>query len=143
MSKTILIVLIVAIVAGGAATFGGYKMGDNAGFERANQVRQQFSQQRQAAGGQGQQAGFGSTGGGQSRSIQGTIKSVNGDTVTVTLGQRDVQVNLSTKTQVQKAGSGNRDDLKAGVRVMVTPDGSGGSNSDSVNAATIMVLQSE
>ena len=57
MGRTILIALVVAIVVGGAAGFGGYKMGDTAGFERANQVRQQFAQQRQAQSGQTQQGG--------------------------------------------------------------------------------------
>lgn len=142
MGRTILIALVVAIVLGGAAAYGGYKMGDSAGFERANQVRQQFAQQRQ--GGQGQ-SGQSGTGGSASRGagISGVIKSMDGDTLTVTLGQRDVQVKLSDKTQVQKAGAGNRDDLKAGARVLVTPDGSQGSSGDSLNAATIMVLLPE
>ena len=51
MGRTILIALVVAIVVGGAAAYGGYKMGDTAGFQRANLVRQQFAQTRQ--GGQG------------------------------------------------------------------------------------------
>ena len=142
MGRTILIALVVAIVVGGAAAYGGYKMGDGAGFERANQVRQQFAQQRQ--GGQGQ-SGQSGTGGSASRGagISGVIKSMDGDTLTVTLGQRDVQVKLSDKTQVQKAGSGNRDDLKAGTRVMITPDGASGGSSSSIAAATILVLQPE
>jgi len=136
MGRTILISLVVAIVVGGAAAFGGYKMGDTAGFERANLVRQQFAQSRQ--GGKGSAGGLGGGAG-----ISAVIKSVDGDTLTVTLGQRDVQVKLSDKTQVEKAGSGSRDDRKAGARVMVTPDSSGGSNSNSLTAATVMVLQSE
>jgi len=47
MGRTILVALVVAIIVGGAAGFGGYKMGDTAGFQRANLVRQQFAQQRQ------------------------------------------------------------------------------------------------
>ena len=78
MGKTILIALVVAIVVGGAAAYGGYKMGDGAGFERANQVRQQFAQTRQ--GGQGSQGqsgtgGFGASGTGGNRAfeLQGTV----------------------------------------------------------------------
>ena len=154
MGRTILIALVVAIVVGGAAGFGGYKMGDSAGFERANQVRQQFTQQRQAAGGQGQQGGFsGGTGsGGQGRGvgISGVIKSVDGDTLTVTIGQRDVQIKLSDKTQIEKATPGSRSELTTGARVMVTPENgggaSGGTNSDgatggnSFNAVSVLIL---
>jgi hypothetical protein len=154
MGRTILIALVVAIVVGGAAAFGGYKMGDSAGFERANQVRQQFAQQRQAAGGQGQQGGFsGGTGsGGQGRGvgISGVIKSVDGDTLTVTIGQRDVQIKLSDKTQIEKTTPGSRSELTTGARVMVTPESgggaSGGTNSggatdgNSFNAVSVLIL---
>ena len=149
MGRTILIALVVAIVVGGAAGFGGYKMGDAAGFERANQVRQQFAQQRQAQPGQTQQGGGFSAG----RGIQGTIKSVDGDTLTVTIGQRDVQVKLSDKTQIEKAASGSRTDLAAGARVTITPEGSAassggnggsaGGSSDSISAAAVMVLPAQ
>jgi type II secretory pathway pseudopilin PulG len=151
MGKTILIALVVAIVVGGAAAYGGYKMGDTAGFQRANLVRQQFAQQRQAQSGQTQQgSGFGGAG----RGIQGTIKSVNGDTVTVTIGQRDVTVKLSDKTQIEKAASGSRTDLAAGARVTITPEGSAassggngggsaGGSSDSISAAAILVLAAQ
>ena len=143
MGKILLVILIVVVVAAGA-TYGGYRMGDSAGFERANQVRQQFSQQRQS--GQGGASGLtGNSSGAQGRgvNISGVIKSVDGDTITITLGQRDVQVKLSNQTQVQKAGAGSRDDLKAGESVLVTPDGSGGSNSSQLTAATITVLSPE
>jgi hypothetical protein len=132
MGKTILIALVVAIVAAAAAGLGGYRMGDSAGFERANQVRQQFFQQRQTAGGQGQQGSLGSSSG-QSRGvgITGVIKSVDGNTLTVTIGQRDVQVMLSDKTQIEKAAPGTRAELTAGTRVLVTPNSSGGSGGNS------------
>jgi hypothetical protein len=147
MGRTILIALVVAIVVGGAAGFGGYKMGDSAGFERANQVRQQFTQQRQAAGGQGQQGGLGTGGGGQGRGagITGVIKSVNGDTLTVTIGQRDVQVSLSDKTQIERTASGARADLTAGTRVLVTPDsgGTNGGTGNSFNAVSVLILPAQ
>ena len=142
MAKTVLIMLVVAVVVGLAAGFGGYKMGDTAGFERANLVRQQFAQSRQGGQGQFGQSGTGSSAS-RSAGISGVIKSVDGDTLTVTLGQRDVQVKLSDKTQVEKAGLGNRDDLKAGARVMITSDGASGDSSSSIAAATILVLQPE
>ena len=160
MGRTILIALVVAIVVGGAAGFGGYKLGDGAGFERANQVRQQFAQQRQTgqsgganSGGAGAQGGFAGTGGGAGAqggagrgivAVQGVIKSIEGDNVTVTVGNRDVTVKLSDKTQVSKAASGGRADLVTGARVMVTPEGSGtGSGSESVNAAAVLILPAQ
>ncbi len=149
MGRTILISFVVAIVVGGAAAFGGYKMGDSAGFQRANQVRQQFAQQRQAAGGQGQQSGFGGTGGGgqgRGAGITGVIKSVDGGTLTVTIGQRDVQVSLSDKTQIERTASGTRADLTAGTRVLVTPDSGGGTNGgtgSSFNAVSVLILPAQ
>lgn len=144
MGKTILIVLIVIIV-GAAAGYGGYRMGDSAGFERANQVRQQFFQQRQlgqgnpGAGSAGNPAGMGAQGRGAG--ISGVIKSVEGDILTLTLGQRDVQVKLSDKTQVLKTAPGTRAELTAGARVMITPEGTGGvSSAEGFTAAAITIL---
>jgi len=155
MGRTILIALVVAIVVGGAAAYGGYKMGDTAGFERANLVRQQFAQTRQ--GGQGSTTGGSGTGGGnRAFELQGTVKSVDGNTMVVTVGQRDVTVTLSDKTQFLKSVSGARTDLAAGARVMVAPEGgnaggagTGGNGSGAsgasaaVNAASVTVLPAQ
>ena len=155
MGRTILISLVVAIVVGGAAAFGGYKMGDGAGFERANQVRQQFAQSRQ--GGQGQFGqGAGAGGGNRAFELQGTVKSVDGDTLTVTVGQRDVTVKLSNTTQILKSVASTRTDLVAGAHVMITPaagnaggggtgasgTGAGGA-SGTLNAAMVTVVPSQ
>ena len=153
MGKTILIALVVAIVVGGAAAYGGYKMGDTAGFERANLVRQQFAQTRQSGqGGQGQNGtgGFGAGGGNRAFELQGTVKSVDGNTITVTIGQRDVTVTLTDKTQFLKSVAGARTDLAAGARVMVAPETTGGAGAvnsgggtgagGSINAASVTVL---
>ena len=149
MGRTILIALVVAIVVGGAAAYGGYKMGDTAGFERANLVRQQFAQTRQggqAGQGQGGTGGLGA-GGNRAFELQGVVKSVDGNTMTVTIAQRDVTVTLTGKTQFLKSVAGARTDLAAGARVMITPETTGGGNSGSgtgtggsVNAASVTVL---
>ncbi len=151
MGRTILIALVVAIVVGGAAAYGGYKMGDTAGFERANLVRQQFAQTRQ--GGQGGQGGAG--GGTRAFELQGTVKSVDGNTMVVTIGQRDVTVTLTDKTQFLKSVAGARTDLAAGARVMVAPvagggndgGGAGGGNSGgasaAMNATSVTVLPAQ
>ena len=151
MGRTILIALVVAIVVGGAAAYGGYKMGDTAGFERANLVRQQFAQTRQGGqAGQGQSGvgGFGAGGGNRAFELQGAVKSVDGNTMTVTIGQRDVTVTLTDKTQFLKSVGGARTDLAAGARVMVSPEGgnagggAGGAGA-AVNAASVTVLPAQ
>ena len=146
MGRTILIALVVAIVVGGAAAYGGYKMGDTAGFARANLVRQQFAQTRQ--GGQG--GGGGTGGGNRAFELQGTVKSVDGNTMIVTIGQRDVTVTLTDKTQFLKSVAGARTDLTAGARVMIAPEttsgGNGGSatgTSSSINAASVTILPAQ
>jgi len=157
MGKTILIALVVAIVVGGAAAYGGYKMGDTAGFERANQVRQQFAQTRQSGQASQGQGGFGgTTGGNRAFELQGVVKSVDGNKVTVTIGQRDVTVTLTDKTQFLKSVAGARTDLTTGARVMVAPEatssggtGSGGGTSGgaggltSVNATSVTLLPAQ
>jgi hypothetical protein len=156
MARTILISLVVAIVVGVAAGYGGYTMGNNAGFQRANQIRQQFAQQRQ--GGQGGAGGFGAGGGGggnRAFELQGVVKSVDGNTMVVTIGQRDVTVTLTDQTQFLKSVSGTRTDLAAGARVMIAPvagggNGSGGAGgagaggaSAAVNATSVTVLPAQ
>ena len=154
MGRTILIALVVAIVVGGAAAYGGYKMGDTAGFERANLVRQQFAQTRQSG-----QGGVGAGGGNRAFELQGTVKSVDGNTMTVTIGQRDVTVTLTDKTQFLKSVAGARTDLAAGALVMVAPVAGGGNGggaggtgaggagaggaSTAVNAASVTVLPAQ
>ncbi len=157
MARTILIALVVAIVVGSAAAYGGYKTGDTAGFERANLVRQQFAQTRQGGQGGGGFAGGAGGGGGGNRAfeLQGTVKSVDGNTMTVTIGQRDVTVTLTDKTQFLKSVAGARTDLAAGARVMVAPQGGNGGGggassgggaggaSAAINAASVTVLPAQ
>jgi len=150
MGRTILIALVVAIVVGGAAAYGGYKMGDTAGFQRANLVRQQFAQTRQGGQG-GTTGGSGAGGGNRAFELQGTVKSVDGNTMVVTIGQRDVTVTLTDQTQFLKSVSGARTDLAAGARVMVAPivsssnggGGTSGGTNAAVNAASVTVLPAQ
>ncbi len=150
MGRIVLVVFIVAAV-GAAAAYGGYRMGDAAGFERANMVRQQFAQTRQ--GGQGGQSGAGGLvagGGNRAFELQGAVKSVDDNTMVVTMGQRDVTVTLTDKTQFLKSVAGARTDLAAGARVMVAPEGgnAGGSGGAGgaiavINAASVTVLPAQ
>jgi hypothetical protein len=150
MGKTILVAVLVAIVVGGVAGFGGYKMGDSAGFQRANQVRQEFAQTRQGGQGgmgQGGMGGLVAGGGNRAFELQGAVKSVDGNTMVVTIGQRDVTVTLTDKTQFLKSVAGARTDLAAGARVMVAPEGgnaggAGGAGA-AMNAASVTVLPAQ
>lgn len=155
----ILLVIVIVIVVGAGTAYAGYRMGDAAGFERANQVRQQFAQQRQtnqvapggaATGGAGVLAGGAA---GRALGVQGTVKSVEGDTMTVTVANRDVKIKLNDKTQILKSVASTRTDLAAGARVMITPEGGvaafGGAGSrtgggaDNVIAAEITILPAQ
>jgi hypothetical protein len=156
MGRTILIAVVVAIVVAVIAGFVGYRTGDAAGFERANLVRQQFAQTRQGAQGN-TSGGFGAGGGGnRAFELQGTVKSINDNTMIVTIGQRDVTVTLTDQTQFLKSVSGARTDLVSGAHVAVTPEGGnaggtgagGGSGitggaSAAVNAASVTVLPAQ
>ncbi len=124
----IALIVIVVIVLVAAAGVGGYSLGNQAGFQRANQIRQQFFAGRGGNGGAGGAGGAGGGGfaGGFGRSIPATVKSVNGDVVVVTVGQRDVNIQLNNQTQILKSGQGSRSDLVAGARVMITAEGNGG-----------------
>lgn len=154
--KVVLIVLVVIVLIAGAGA-GGYYLGDQAGFARANQVRQSFLANRFGQGNQNGGGGFGAGGGqngngqtgggGQNRvgGIQAQIKSVDNNTVTVTVGQRDVKVQLTDQTTVEQASTGSKTDLKAGQRVLVTPERAAGTTTsgDSINASSILILPAQ
>ncbi len=122
----IITAIIVAAVAGSAGFFGGTKyqqkkasatLGRNAGVQG----------QRTFAG--GNRNGF--------RPVAGEIMSVDGGSITVKLqdGSSKIVV-LSDKTQINKAESATRDDLKTGETVAVF----GQENSDgSVTAQNIQL----
>jgi len=160
MGRTILIAIVVAIVVGAIAGFVGYRTGDAAGFQRANLVRQQFAASRQGS----TTGGSGASGGNRAFELQGTVKSINGNTMVVTVGQRDVTVTLTDQTQFLKSVSDTRTDVVAGARVAVMPatgngGGSGatgtgggtgagggggtGSANAAVNAASVTVLPAQ
>ena len=77
--------------------------------------------------------------------------------MTITIGQRDVTVTLTDKTQFLKSVAGARTDLAAGARVMVAPEASGGNGgtgggggtggsaggTSSVSAASVTLLSAQ
>ena len=74
-------------------------------------------------GGGGGYGGFfgagGGGGGGAGRGQFGTIKSIDGDTLTVSTPQSEVKVKLTATTQIEKIVAGTTSDLAVGDRIVV------------------------
>ena len=141
MKKPLIIaaaVVGVVIVAAGSF-WGGMSFGES----RATQTRQSFLEERLGQrGGQfprlGQtpqpgQAGAQRFAGG----MQGTIETVEGETLVVTTQQGDIQIKTTDTTLIQKYTTVNITDLEPGEQVVV----SGARNEDgSYTARSIQVL---
>ena len=131
----IVLAVVVAIVLIGAAGFGGYTMGHSAGLSDAQNVRNEFFQQRSGQGGGNGQFAQGQGGqGGQNGQFArrpaafGTVKSVQGNTIELTAADGStVTVSTSAQTTVQKTVAGAVSDIKPGYRVSVVGSQSGGS----------------
>ena len=131
----IVLAVVVAIVLMGAAGFGGYTMGHSAGLTDAQNVRNEFFQQRfgqsggngQSAQGQGGQVG--QSGQFTRRPVAfGTVKSVQGNTIELTAADGStVTVSTTSQTTVQKTVAGAVSDIKPGDRISVAGNQSGGS----------------
>ncbi len=127
--------VVLAIVAG----VGGFVVGMGVGSRRAANVRRQFLAER--TGGSG---GFGlwlgnAPDGGQGNAgpaVMGTVKSVNGDTVTVTTRNGDVEVRVGSDTTVRKMGEGTIADIQPGQRITVMGDSANGT----VTARSVQVV---
>ena len=143
------IVVVVLMAASGGA---GYYLGDQSGFTRAQNIRTEFAQQR--FGGNGSGAGFDSSqvqGGqqGQQRSAgqggqgtgqftgrptaNGTVKSVDGNKITIT--QQDgstTTVTVDAKAVIQKTGNGTVADIQPGVRITVIEQTTGGTTTQRI-----------
>lgn len=132
--KVVLLALVVVVLMAGSG-FAGYYFGDQSGFTRAQTIRNDFFQQRfgnnaqsgqtdqQAQGGgqrgQGGQGGQGANAFGRPVA-SGTVKSVDGNKVTITQQDGSTQtVTVDAKATIQKTGSGTIADIKAGERITV------------------------
>ncbi len=124
-------VVVLMAVSGGA----GFYFGTDNGIKQAQNIRAEFIQQRgntttTTDGTQSAQQGQrGTQGQGQNQTAafggrpvaQGTVKSIEGNKVTVT--QQDgttTTVTVDDKTTIQKLANGALTDLIAGTRVIVT-----------------------
>lgn len=113
--NNILVIILVAVLVGTGAFFGGIK------YQQSKQPA--FS--RQFGGGQGARNGQGGTAGlsGDRRSfrpVNGEIISTDDKSITVKMQDGSSRiVMLSDKTEINKAASGTKDDLKVGEKVAV------------------------
>jgi hypothetical protein len=148
MKKNILIPILIAgvilLVAGAAV--GGFFGGRAYERDHANTVRNNFMRERGIEGfdpnavpGMGQNVGpnAASFPGGMGRGASGEVKSIDGNTITLTTGQNETQVTLSDTTAIVKSTSGTIADLAAGQQVMVTGERDEDGN---LTATQVMIL---
>jgi hypothetical protein len=128
MKKNILIPMIIigVIVLVAGAAVGGFFGGKAYERNQANTVRNNFMRDRgiqgfdpNAAPNAGQN-GANFPAGGIGRGATGEVKSIDGNTLTLTSGGTDTVITLSDTTQIVKTTSGTTADLTAGQQVMVT-----------------------
>jgi hypothetical protein len=120
-----LIVFIVGV--GGGAFYGGTVY---AATQTSN-ARTQFLNSR--GGGAGGGAGGGGAGG-PGGGVQGTVKSINGNTLQISTAQNVTTVTLSASTTIRKTLTGTTADLQPGVQVTIRgqADSSGAVTANSI-----------
>lgn len=130
-NKYTVIIIIVAIVIGSAAFFGGMKYQESK--DRSENGPSRFQGVEGRGGGQN---GGGRFGGG-TRPVNGEILNVDAATITVKLADGGSKIVLfNDKTSINKASEGTKDELKTGVKVAVF----GTENTDgSITAANIQI----
>lgn len=126
--NNILVIILVAVLVGAGAFFGGMK------------YQQSKTPSRQFGGGQGIRAGQGGQGQGTRqgfRPVNGEIISADEKSITVKMQDGTSRIVLfSDKTEINKASTGTKEDLKVGEKVAVF----GTDNSDgSVTAQNIQL----
>ncbi len=138
--KTLLAAVLVLVLVG-VVGFGAYSYGESIGLTQAQNIRADFFSSRQGAangtvdpaqsGQGGQRAGQGAR-----PAATGTVKSIQGNTMTVT--QRDgssVTVNIDAQTVIQKTTSASPSDIQPGQNVTVSSSQTG----NNITAQTIQI----
>jgi len=131
MNKNILIPLVIAgvIVLAAGAAVGGFFYGKSYESNRASNIRDNFMQERgiqnfdpnsapsfsQNSG----QPGAVFQGGGFGRGESGEVKSLDGKTLTLTIGENETKVTLTDNTTIVKSTTATLADITAGQQVMV------------------------
>jgi len=126
MKNSIIIAILVAIIVGGGAFFGGMKYQQSR--QRSN-FRQLTGQMGQRLGNGGNRMGF--------RPVNGEILSSDDKSITVKLQDGSSKIVLiSDKTEINKAAGATKEDLKTGEKVAIF----GQENSDgSVTAQNVQI----
>ena len=133
--KKILIVIgavLLAVLISAGSFYGGMAYQRN----QQNQIQARFFQSRGLpSGGSENGSGFENNGGdfGQRRSffgggsVTGQVKSLDGNTLTISTAQNTTTVTLTDSTQIEKPTAGSTVDLQPGARVVVNgqPDANG------------------
>jgi Domain of unknown function (DUF5666) len=132
MKKILLVIAGIALLA--IAAGAGFQYGKTYESNQVNQIRSQFQRSRGITGngsGGAQAAGFG---GGFGGGTFGQLKTVNGNTLTVTTQNGDVTVNLTANTQIEKTTTGTPADLQVGQQLIIRgqSDSSGTVTADTV-----------
>jgi hypothetical protein len=150
MKKNIIIPIIIAgvIVLVAGAGVGGFFGGKAYERSHANTVRNNFLQSRGIQGfdpnaapnGAANVNGTNFPSGGFGRGASGQIKSIDGNTLTLTTGQNETKVTLSDTTIIEKSTPGATTDLQTGQNVTVT--GQRDSNG-SVTATQVLILSTD
>ncbi len=128
--KWIGIVVLIVIVVGAAAGYGGYSFGHQAGLTDAENIRNTFLASRGMGGGYGAGAGgagYGGGAGGTTGSRQfnsanfasGQVKDINGNTIDLTTATDQVKVIVGPQTQIEKQAQGSVSDIQPGLRITV------------------------
>ncbi len=118
-AKWIVVAVLLAVVLAAGVGFGGYTLGVQAGTARAQALRNNFLAAR-GLGGQGQ--GGNGQGSGQFNAnnfASGQVKSINGDTITLSTATTVVTIKLASGTQIQKMGPATPSDIQVGERITV------------------------
>ncbi len=148
--RTILVIVVVVVLVG-VVGVGAFYAGSNYGFAQAQNIRTEFFQGRQGQGGpsaQGTPSANGTRGtgaqGGQGgqlagRGVNGTVKSVQGNTMVITeRNGSTVTVTINAQTAIQKLSTGTTSDLQPGMNVVVTSNETG----SNIAAQTIQIRPS-
>lgn len=135
MKKWILIA--ISIVAALALAGGGFWAGMTYQSSQATATRNNFYSQRGGAPSDGimPSSGQNGQGGGMMRGgLSGQIKTVDGNTLTVSTPQNVTTVTLSDATVIKKTTTGAAGDLQTGLQVMIT-----GTTDDKGNVAAAQI----
>jgi hypothetical protein len=141
MSKKVVItlgVIVLVLAVGGGAFYGGMLFQQ----QQAANARAAFANRGGGgggggAGGGGGGGGFfggGNGGNGGGRGAVGQIKSIDGNTITLSTPQSVVKVTLTGTTQIEKFVAGSSSDLQVGTRIVVrgAADSSGNVTADNI-----------